>query len=34
MPTVKLDATFCLLAQCEGGKKKTDLYEEGSVKTD
>ncbi|CAN5520401.1 site-specific integrase [soil metagenome] len=32
MPTVKLDATFCLIAHCEPGKKKTDYYDTGSVK--
>lgn len=27
MPKVKLDGTFCLTAQCEPGKKKTDYYD-------
>ena len=27
MPKQKLDATFCLLAQCEPGKRKTDFYD-------
>lgn len=27
MPMHKLDASFCLLAQCEPGKKKTDYYD-------
>lgn len=27
MPVHKLDAQFCLLAQCEPGKKKTDYYD-------
>ncbi|WP_062731173.1 site-specific integrase [Sphingobium abikonense] len=27
MPKCKLDASFCLLAQCEPGKKKTDYYD-------
>lgn len=27
MPKVKLDGTFCLTAQCEPGKKKTDFYD-------
>lgn len=27
MPMHKLDASFCLLAQCESGKKKTDYYD-------
>ncbi|MDH7973534.1 tyrosine-type recombinase/integrase [Sphingomonas sp. AR_OL41] len=27
MPKVKLDHTFCLTAQCEPGKKKTDYYD-------
>lgn len=27
MPTVKLDAAFCLTAQCEPGKRKTDYYD-------
>lgn len=31
MPKAKLDHTFCLLAQCEEGKKKTDWYDTGSV---
>jgi len=28
MPTRKLDAAFCLTAQCEPGKRKTDWYDE------
>jgi integrase len=28
MPVAKLDAQFCLLAQCQPGKKKTDYYDE------
>ncbi|APG61990.1 hypothetical protein LPB140_03205 [Sphingorhabdus lutea] len=28
MPKAKLDAAFCLTAQCEDGKKKTDYYSE------
>jgi integrase len=27
MPKVKLDAAFCLTAQCEAGKKKTDYWD-------
>lgn len=27
MPKVKLDGTFCLTAQCEPGKRKTDYYD-------
>ncbi len=27
MPKAKLDAAFCLTAQCEPGKKKTDYYD-------
>ncbi len=27
MPKVKLDATFCLTARCEAGKKKTDYWD-------
>ncbi len=27
MPVQKLDAAFCLIAQCEPGKKKTDYYD-------
>jgi integrase len=27
MPVHKLDAAFCLIAQCEPGKKKTDYYD-------
>lgn len=32
MPTAKLDAAFCLTAQCDEGKKKTDYYDTGTVK--
>ena len=28
MPTRKLDAAFCLAAQCERGRRKTDWYDE------
>lgn len=27
MPVQKLDAAFCLIAQCEAGKRKTDYYD-------
>lgn len=27
MPKVKLDATFCLTARCQAGKKRTDYYD-------
>jgi hypothetical protein len=27
MPKAKLDSSFCLTAQCEPGKKKTDYYD-------
>jgi len=27
MPTVKLDASFCLTAICQPGKKRTDYYD-------
>ena len=27
MPKASLDASFCLLAQCEEGKKKTDYWD-------
>ncbi|MDX3911347.1 MAG: tyrosine-type recombinase/integrase [Sphingobium sp.] len=27
MPKIKLDAAFCLIAQCEPGKRKTDYYD-------
>ena len=27
MPKAKLDATFCLTAQCAAGKKRTDYYD-------
>jgi len=32
MPIAKLDHAFCLTAQCEPGKRKTDLYDPGLVK--